>query len=266
MKFGVFFPNFGEYYDPRTLAELAHDAEAAGWDEFFIADHMSLGGHDRFADPWIALAAIAMRTDGHPAAASPSWKVAREAVSLDRLSNGRLILGVGLGSPSDLEFERFGEPGDPKVRAAMLDESLDVLSGLWSGEPFKYQGVHYRLEETTFLPGPVQSPRIPIWVAGTWPRMAPLRRALKWDGYFPESTTPDDIRDVVEFVATNRASGGPFDIAFGNRRPMAEHARQLEEIAAYAEAGLTWWMQRLGPSYGSFQESRAHLRRGPPTV
>ena len=194
------------------------------------------------------------------------WKVAREAVSLDRLSNGRLILGVGLGSPSDLEFERFGEPGDPKVRAAMLDESLDVLSGLWSGEPFKYQGVHYRLEETTFLPGPVQSPRIPIWVAGTWPRMAPLRRALKWDGYFPESTTPDDIRDVVEFVATNRASGGPFDIAFGNRRPMAEHARQLEEIAAYAEAGLTWWMQRLGPSYGSFQESRAHLRRGPPTV
>ena len=269
----MFFPNFGEYYDPRTLAELAHEAEAAGWDGFFIADHMALGGNQRFADPWIALAAIAMRTERvrigpmvTPLPRRRPWKVAREAVSLDRLSNGRLILGVGLGSPDDLEFEHFGEPGDPRVRAAMLDESLEVLSGLWTGEPFKYQGEYYRLEETAFVPGPVQSPRIPIWVAGTWPRVAPLRRALKWDGYFPEGTTPDDVSDVVRYVATHRTSDEPFDIAFGNRRPMAESARQLEEIAAYAEAGLTWWMQRLGPNYGSFDESRTRVRQGPPSL
>ena len=273
MKFGVFFPNYGEYFDPRTLAELAYEAEASGWDGFFIADHMSLAMTDGFADPWVALAAIATRTERvrigpmvTPLPRRRPWKLARESVSLDLLSNGRLILGVGLGWPHDTEFERFGEPGDPKVRAQMLDEGLDVLAGLWSGEPFSYEGEHYRLEEMTFLPRPVQSPRIPVWVAGGWPRPGPLRRALRWDGYFPENTTPADVREVVKYVTAHRSGDTPFDIAFGNRRRIDESAKQMEEIAAYAEAGLTWWMQRLGPWYGSFEESRARVRQGPPEI
>ena len=271
MNFGVFVPNFGDYYDPRTLAELAHEAEASGWDGFFIMDHMSLGRSDRFADPWVALAAIAVHTERirigpmvTPLPRRRPWKLARETVSLDHLSNGRLILGVGSGSPRDTEFESFGEDGDLKVRARKLDEGLDVLTGLWSGEPFSYQSEHYRLEETVFLPKPVQSPRIPVWVAGTWPHKAPLRRAERWDGYFPERTTPTDIHAVVAHVDRYRPRGSVFDVAFGNRLRADQSAELADVVAAYAEAGLTWWMQRLGPTFGTFGESRARIQQGPP--
>ena len=271
MKFGVFLPNFGEYADPRTLAELAHEAEACGWDGFFIADHMSLGMKIEFADPWVALAAIALHTERitigpmvTPLPRRRPWKLARETVSLDRLSNGRLILGVGLGWPHDTEFESFGEEGDPRVRAGMLDEGLDVLTGLWGGEAFSYQGEHYRLEEMAFLPKPVQSPRIPIWLAGSWPNKTPLRRAIRWDGYFPERTSPDDIKAILAYVKAHRDGGGTFDVAFGDRLRVDQAQQLAEQVAAYAEAGLSWWMQRLGPTFGSFEETQERIRLGPP--
>ena len=154
MYCGVHVPNFGPYGDARTLAELAHEAEEAGWDGFFLWDTIATGSASYpLIDPWIALAAIALRTQRvrlgalvTPLPRRRPWKVARETVSLDHLSGGRLIVGVGIGVGSH-EYEYPGEASDPKVCAAMLDEELDVLTGLWSGEPFHYDGVHYHVRE-----------------------------------------------------------------------------------------------------------------------
>src|SRR5262249_15676842 len=154
-----------------------------GWDGFFLYDQIASEGPKRLIDPLVALTAIALNTERirfgplvTPLARRRPWKVAREAATLAHLSHGRVVLGVGLGADRH-EFDDLGETEDPKTRAAMLDESLDVLTGLWSGAPFSYSGQHYRLREALFLPPPVQTPRIPIWVGGIWPTRAPFRRA-----------------------------------------------------------------------------------------
>ncbi len=230
MLFGLDVSNYGEYADPRTLAGLAREAEESGWDGFFIFDHIlpTDFGAPLF-DPWITLAAIAMNTERlrigpmvTPVPRRRPRKLARETVSLDHLSNGRLILGVGLGGPPDREFETFDESGDARVRAGLLNEGVDVLAGMWTGEPFAYEGEHYRVKEQVFLPTPVQSPRIPVWVSAKWRNRAPLRRAARWDGVFPiphdgEHVTPEDLRSVVRYVTDvsghrgrlRRRAGGP---------------------------------------------------------
>ena len=185
MRFGMSVPAFADFSDPRVLAELAHDAEAAGWDGFFIWDAIFFDPtFHPMADPWVSRAAVALSTQRlrigimvTPIARRRPWKLARETVSVDRLSKGRLILGIGLGDPAQWDFGFFDEPTDPKVRARLLDEGLDILTGLWSGQPFSYQGEKYNVKEVTFRPTPVQSPRIPIWVGGWWPNKPPLRRA-----------------------------------------------------------------------------------------
>src|SRR5215203_146437 len=171
LRYGFVIPT-GE---PRTVAELAREVEEAGWDGAFYWDGICVGGMDTY-DPWVVMAAMAMRTERvrigavlTPPARRRPWKLARETVALDHLSNGRLVLPVGLGALDDGGFSKVGEPTDRKVRAQLLDESLEILTGLWSGEPFSYAGEHYRLEEMTFLPPPVQKPRIPVWVVGAWP-------------------------------------------------------------------------------------------------
>lgn len=178
MQYAVSLPNFDVHADPRVLARLARDAEAAGWDGFFIWDHILFDPYGGIAlsDPWVALAAIALGTERirigtmvTPLPRRRPWKLAREAVSLDHLSGGRLILGVGLGDPVREEFAWLGEETDNRVRAKKLDEGLAIVTGLWSGEKFAYEGEQYQVKETIFLPRPVQSPRIPIWVAGAWP-------------------------------------------------------------------------------------------------
>jgi alkanesulfonate monooxygenase SsuD/methylene tetrahydromethanopterin reductase-like flavin-dependent oxidoreductase (luciferase family) len=185
MRYAVNVPNFEDYSDVRTVAALAADAEAAGWDGFFVWDHLAFvkAWRLRIADPWLLLAGVALATERlrlgpmvTPLARRRPWKVARETVTLDRLSGGRLVLGVGLGEPATDEFGSFGEPTDPKVRAAMLDEGLEVLTRLWSGETVSFSGRHYRVDEVAFQPTPAQRPRIPIWVAGAWPRRGPRRR------------------------------------------------------------------------------------------
>lgn len=194
MRYGIELAPWGDYTAPRALAALARDAETAGWDGLFLWDAML---HDEQglpkADPWIALAAVALGTERirlgpmvTPLARRRPWHVAREAVTLDHLSGGRLILGVGLGDPSEGEFAWFGEPGiDHRTRARMLEEGLAILAGLWRGEPFAHVGEYYTLHEMTFLPRPVQFPRIPVWVGGWWLNRAPLRRAVRWDGFHP---------------------------------------------------------------------------------
>jgi alkanesulfonate monooxygenase SsuD/methylene tetrahydromethanopterin reductase-like flavin-dependent oxidoreductase (luciferase family) len=175
--------------DPRAVAELALEAEEADWDGAFYWDGINAGEMETY-DPWVVMAAMAMRTERvrigamlTPPARRRPWKLARETATLDHLSGGRLVLPVGLGAVDDGGFGKVGEPTDRRVRARLLDESLEILTGLWSGEPFSYEGEHYKLGEMTFLPRPVQSLRIPIWVVGAWPSeksmraSAPLRRA-----------------------------------------------------------------------------------------
>src|SRR5579872_6421814 len=222
MKFGLDIPTGGAYADPRKLADLAAEAEEAGWDGFFIQD--VLFSMDTLVDPWVTLAAIAMRTQRMrigvfltPLPRRRPWQLARESVTLDYLSNGRLIFGAALGFQAP-DFTPFGEEYDIKIRAEKLDEGLEVLKGLWSGEAFSFQGKHYQLENVTFLPKPLQSPRIPIWLAGGWPSRKPFRRAASWDGIYVmtvnqvtnELLTFAEVQEIVAYIKTYRESSDPF--------------------------------------------------------
>lgn len=279
MHHGLSVPNFGDWGDPNLLVELAVAAEAAGWDGFFLWDHIRL--FDDWAppvvDPWVSLSAIAQATERiklgpmvTPLSRRRPSKVARETVTLDHLSGGRLILGVGLGEPADIDFANFGDEDDPRRRADMLDEALEVITGLWSGEPFAHTGTHYRVVETAFLPKPLQQPRIPIWVAGLWPHRRPMRRAARWDGAYPLSTdgrdfvatTPEDLAAIVAYVTSHRRDGSRFDVVLNGLSPSdaIEHA---DLMAAYADVGLTWWLEAVGLPDRSREEWHAFVREGP---
>ncbi len=174
--------------DPRTAAELAARAEARGWDGVFTWDGIVIGDMDTY-DPWVVMTAMAMRTTRvrlgaivSPPSRRRPWKLAHEAMSVDRVSDGRLVLPVGLGALDDATFGNVGEPTDAKTRASLLDETLEIVDGLWSGEAFAYAGRHYRFDPMTLRPTPVQRPRIPIWVVGAWPAERSMARAARWDG------------------------------------------------------------------------------------
>jgi probable F420-dependent oxidoreductase len=276
MRFGLNVSTTGILSEPQTLMHLARVAEAAGWDGFFIWD--ILGGDSTnptpIVDPWIALAAIATATKRirigamvTPLPRRRPWKVARESASLDHLSGGRLILGVGIGTSAE-EFARFGEEPDPRIRGAMLDEGLAVVTGLWRGEPFSFQGKHYQVQAATLLPRPIQQPRIPIWVGGIWPHKAPFRRAAQWDGVFPfglnNNLTLDEIREMVSFIRSQRPDGTPFDIMVGGDVPFDDPARARAILADYAAAGVTWWAEGIGEWRGDVTAMAAFIHGGPP--
>ena len=285
MRYGATLPITGVDGDVNQLVELAVLAEEAGWDAIFVEDYISFwaGEEHTLYDPWLAMAVIAARTTRirlgitvTPLARRRPWKVAREAVTLDHLSQGRLIVGVGLGEQADKSFTAFGEESDLRRRAAMLDEGLDILTGLWSGEPFSYHGEHYQVEEMTFLPRPVQQPRIPIWVGGFWPRRRPALRAARWDGICaakvnPDGSfgnaTPDDIRDMRAFFAEHRAPDAPsYEVITEGQTPGGDLAAAQAIVRPYAEAGLDWWMDFIGPGYGDGEAMRTRVRQGPPRV
>ncbi|MGB5732309.1 MAG: LLM class flavin-dependent oxidoreductase, partial [Acidimicrobiia bacterium] len=192
MKYAFNIPNFGSYADAAAVADLAAVAEQSGWDGFVVWDHIVIADGMPVGDPWVILTAVAMKTERimigpmvTPLPRRRPWVVARQTVTLDHLSGGRLVLGVGIGVPPEEEFGTFGEPTSVRERAERLDEALDVITGMWSGEPFSYDGTHYQVKETTFMPRPLQQPRIPIWVAGTWPNKGPFRRAARFEGVYP---------------------------------------------------------------------------------
>lgn len=277
MRFALNVPNFGEYGDPRLLAGLAREAEESGWDGFFLWDHIAWEGAAHYADPWISLSAIAVETGRirigpmvTPLPRRRPWKVAHEAATLDRLSDGRLTLGLGIGG-REREFGYFGEEADAKRRAAMLDEGLEILTKMWGAEPFTHRGEHYEITEAHLTPPPSQRPRIPIWVAGTWPRKRPFLRALRWDGYAPEGVdgsplTPEDVREMAESAPEQRVNVEPLDIRIsGSTRGLGrDEARR--KVARLAEAGATWWDETLPPSGMSLGEARERVRLGPPDV
>lgn len=287
MKFGLYLPNFGAFGNARVMADLAGDAEQAGWDGFFIWDHINRTVQVPVVDPWVALSAVAMATHTirigaliTPIPRRRPWKLARETVSLDWLSEGRLIVGAGIGGGSGavIEWANFGEQTDLHTRGEMLDESLAILTGLWSGEPFSFDGRHYHVDESLFLPRPLQFPRIPIWVGGNWPNKAPFRRAARWDGVVPvlTSTTEDDLaqmENIIAFTHSQIETPHPLDVIYSAAPIPDEAARETARRAAsFAAAGVTWWLDKLNPQYfGGDWESkwpidamRRHILQGPP--
>lgn len=274
MKFAINTPNFGDYSDPRLMADLAREADDSGWDGFFIWDHVGAAWPPPIADPWILLAAMGMATTRiklaplvTPIPRRRPWKLARETATLDHLTQGRLILGAGIGSDMGREFSCFNEPTDDKLHGEMLDEGLTVLTGLWSGEPFDFEGKHYKITDARFLPKPVQQPRIPIWVAGVWPNKKPFRRAAQWDGVCPMGKdgpmTPDNFRDMIAYINEHRTTGTPFDVIHCSDTPGKDPALDAAIIAPYAEAGVTWWGESFNWEH-SIEHVRARIRKGPP--
>lgn len=217
---------------------------------------------DEIADPWIALTAIVLRTERiklgpmvTPLPRRRPWKLARETVTLDHLSGGRLILGVGIGDFAQ-EFANLGEAAEHSVRAAMLDEGLEVLTRLWSGEQFSHHGTFYHLDDARFEPTPLQQPRIPIWIGGSWPNKAPFRRAARWDGAFPqrpdlnfhEQLAPEAMAAVHDFVQSQRTSDAPFDLVHFGITPGRDRDADRATVAAYADVGVTWWVEHIVPT------------------
>jgi alkanesulfonate monooxygenase SsuD/methylene tetrahydromethanopterin reductase-like flavin-dependent oxidoreductase (luciferase family) len=276
IKYGFITTNFDYCGEARLLAELAREAEGAGWDGFFVWDHIQWGGEPT-VDPWVALAAMAMTTERirlgpmiTPLPRRHIAKLARETVSLDRLSKGRLILGVGAGAKEHPEYTAFGDFGDPKTRASRLDEGLEVLTALWSGKPVKHAGKFYRAETEGFAP-PLQQPRIPIWVAATWPHRKPLARAARWDGLAPihsgavegKLVTPDELAQMIAVTRELRSQDGPFDVAqFG----VTSDAEDTAQVGAYAEAGATWWVEGVFTWLMDLDYPRRRIRSGPPRI
>lgn len=278
MRYGLSLASAGAYGDARTLGKLAQLAEESGWDGVFLEDYIIHWCEDHITfDPWIALAAMALRTERitlgmtvTPLSRRRPWKLAREAMTLDHLSNGRFVLGIGIGNGNDTDFTGFGEVTDAKARAGMVDEAIEVIVGLWSGERFSYHGKHYQIQDVTFLPKPAQQPRIPIWVGGGYPLKGPLERAARWDGAclykFTDGgpfadLTPDEVRDLRAFVEARRTAATPFEITVGGRERGEDWERDRAYIAAIAEAGATWWGEHIPP--GEIDVMREAIARGP---
>ena len=262
---GLAVPCFAE--DPMELAELGVEAERAGFDGFFLWDHIvfsNTGEGPPIVDPWLVLAVVAARTTRirlgtmiTPVPRRRPWQLAKETTTLDRLSNGRLILGVGIGSPAYGDFGIFHEPADERVRAELLDEGLDILAGLWSGERFSYQGRHFTLDPVRFTPTPVQRPRIPVWVGGVLPAARPIARAARWDGMVPirfaeralVRPSAADMADAgAKIAAARAAAGSPAEFDLVVWAEVAELPAQVPEIARpYQDSGVTWWIETAKP-------------------
>ena len=248
-KRGIFVAPFDELVDPRLLAELAAGAEDRGFDGFFLWDHVAYRAPTRaLADPWVALSAIACATRRvrigalvTPLPRRRVQKVARETATLDLLSGGRLVFGVGIGSDRNGELEPFGEVSDARERAKLLDDGLDRLARFWDGE---------------FEPTPVQRPRIPVWVAARWPNRRPVRRAARWDGLFPiDMDEPEQLAELVASVRDVRRDGaGPFDVVVTN--PPGTDTGHWED------AGATWCLTGFGATPRE-ADVRSAIQEGP---
>jgi len=273
MRFGAYTPT-SNHYDIPALVSLAQDTEAAGWDGFFIWDNLmaTFDGTNVLADTTVALTAIAISTRrvrfGAIVTALPRrrpWKFAKETATLDQISQGRLVVGVGLGGTWD--FLPFGEETDERVRGAVLDEGLEVVTALWSGSAIDHEGEHFTLTGARIAPKPRQRPRIPIWVAGYWPGTRPFRRAARWDGVAPlrsdhafSGLTPDELRSCVDYVQRHRSTPDPLEVV--HFQTAREPSGSL--IRDYARAGATWWLESTFPPEEDLAKFRERVRAGPP--
>jgi alkanesulfonate monooxygenase SsuD/methylene tetrahydromethanopterin reductase-like flavin-dependent oxidoreductase (luciferase family) len=283
MNFGVDLPCGGACADPRFLAELAALAESSGWDGVFLEDYLVYSKEPDCptADVWVALAAMALSTSrirlGTAVTAASRrrpWKLAREVVTLDHLSGGRVTLGLGAGDPADDGIRKVNEERSPRRRGQLLDETLVILNGLFSGKPLSFQGEHYSVDGMRFQPVPVQPGGVPIWVGGGWPRPKPLRRASTQAGFMPyhpaadnpfvdaqEIFSPDDVRRMRSQLAELRGDLDGFDLVIGGQRRRADWQAERDHITAIGEAGATWWCEWVPP--GTPQQMRQAVANGP---
>jgi len=247
MKIALSIPPFGRLADPRVLVDIAVAAEAANFDGVFLWDHVYRPPADpsEILDPWVVLGAQAFATTTirlgpmvTPLTRRRPIKLAREAITVDHMSRGRLTLGLGLGVDSGGELTRFGEVVDAKQRGDRLDEGVDLLVSFWSGQPVTHAGGAFTADDVTVLPRPVQDPRIPIWLAvrGASPRR-PLRRAARFDGMVPiELDGPDHVSRLLDVVEKERGSLDGFDT-------MVSNALDVDEVA---RRGATWSYHSFG--------------------
>jgi len=289
MKYGFIFPGT----DPELAVELAPLAEASGWDAFFVWEGIWA------TDPWATLAAAAMVTERirlgtmlTPVPRRRPWELAGQTMTVDRLSNGRVILSVGLGVAAEFD-ERFwifeDDPGR-KVRAELLDEGLDMLQHLWRAEPFEYEGAHYRAKRAERLlpPSPVQEPRIPTWVVGVWPRKRSMHRVARYDGWIPNYDpsaadgvdpleqqrryTPEIAAEAIAWIHAEREQAGladrPFDITQEGTTTGTDRAADAAVVRPWADAGVTWWLEAdwQVSAEAVADYARDRLRAGPPRV
>lgn len=265
IRSAVWLPLFDELADPRVAVRLAVAAEAAGWDGFFLWDH--LRWHEPVAaaaDPYVALAAIAASTERvqlgtlvTAVARRRPAKLAREVAALDLLSDGRAVLGVGLGSDRfGGEFSLFGEEVDDRARAAMLDEALTVIRRAWTGEPVHHRGEHYLVDGVRFLPRPVRG-TVPVWVAGFPGKAAPRRRAARHDGFFPVNLAgPDQLAEEVAAVTALRAdAGAPYDVVAA--------VEPGTDPGPYEAAGATWCVTDVDAEGLSLDWVQGVIKEGP---
>jgi alkanesulfonate monooxygenase SsuD/methylene tetrahydromethanopterin reductase-like flavin-dependent oxidoreductase (luciferase family) len=293
MRYGICVPNLGQFADPRQVGELARRAEEAGWDGFFVWDHVVFPyGELDVADPWVLLTVVAMATARirfgplvTPVARRRPGMLARQVTTLDRLSGGRLVFGAGLGFTLAAEFGTWGEPAEPRVVARRLDEGLAVLAGLWSGERVDFRGEQVTAADVTFRPVPLQRPRPPVWIGCHWPNRRPLRRAARWDGVVPQIVSPDDgswqptpaaVTEIVAAIAEHRSSDppfegdqssgdGPFDVVITGRTRPDQPSAAREVTGAIAAAGATWWLEGFRPQPGERDAAVRRIEAGPPS-
>ncbi len=258
---------------PRDIVGLTAAAEQAGWDGVFTYDAIEIGGGEMY-DPWTLLGAMATRTERVTIGAlvfAPTrrrpWKLAREALTIDHLSNGRLVVPVGLGALDDRGFGNVGEVTDTRERAAILDETLTIVDGLWTGEPFEYHGAHFDFGPMTFVPRPVQRPRIPVWVVATWPSERSMARALRWDGAVLQTKDVEEVREIVAFATDRRAAAGattPLEVVVQGRT-VPDPSAAADVVRPYAEAGATWWLEQDWHDV-ALDRLTARVTAGPPRV
>jgi alkanesulfonate monooxygenase SsuD/methylene tetrahydromethanopterin reductase-like flavin-dependent oxidoreductase (luciferase family) len=262
VQHALFLPLFDELAEPSVVATLSAQAEQAGWDGVFVWDHLAYREPVvDVADPWITLAAIACATSKvrigpmvTPLPRRRPVKLAREITSLDRLSHGRVTLGVGIGGDGAGELSSTGEQLDAVVRGAMLDEGLAVLAEAWTGEPMHHRGEHYLADGLTLRPTPLQRPGPSVWVAARYGNRKPLRRAARHDGVFPIGLPgADQLEEVLRGIGPVRPG---YDVAVAG--PPGTDPRP------YADAGATWWLTSF-PAYGLTRDAvRGTVLDGPP--
>ncbi len=262
------------------MSDLAALAEHSGWDAVFLEDYIVWQGKAGTPtyDPWVVLAAMAVATRRirlgtlvTPLPRRRPWKLAHEAATLDHLSGGRVVLGVGAGDGGEASFSATGEVTRPRAKAERLDEGIEILARLWTGEPVSYAGRHHSIDGLQMLPTPVQQPRIPIWVGGDWLIPGVRRRLTRWDGCCVYRGTPgssddtrmtaDDVRGIVALLEQERGGRQGFDICLGGVVRLPDWGRERDHIASLADAGATWWQEWVPPD--DVETVRAAVARGP---
>ena len=224
-----------------------------------------MGAHGGLRHSRVRLGAMIL-----PLARRRPWKVARKAVTLDHPSNGGLVLPVGLGALDDSGWGRVSEPTDRRTRAERMDETLQILTGLWTGKPFGYQGRHYRFEPMAFTPSPIQRPRIPIWVVGGWPSERSITRALRYDGLLPYVLPRSGVEYGPEAVAElrklGRSAAQPGGVRHRGRGTTSvdNPDSAAEVVRPWQEAGATWWIE--SDCNGGMASTRRRVEAGPPTL